>query len=299
MNLLVSGANGFVSKSILSYLKNNSNFINKLGLVSSSANRISLMDKFNINNESIGFENFINNNFKTSYDVYVHGISEPMSSHNRYKINFINLKKSLNSCLSKNIKTFVYLSSGAVYQKKGSTFDESDLTVSLTNIRNTYADAKLREEVEVKKFCENNKINFIILRLFSFAGYLIIKRNEFAIIDLFNNAVSNGVAVVKSPKVVRSYMHEYDLGGAIINIISNTDAMNECINIGSPESISMGELGLKISKITSANLLLEKSDYKDFYVPNISKQKKFYKQKLKDINFIIQDLYSKFNETII
>ena len=57
----------------------------------------------------------------------------------------------------------------------------------------------------------------------------------------------------------------------------------------------MGELGSKISKITSATLLLVQDNLKDFYVPSIQKQRKFYKRELKKIDFIVDDLYSKFN----
>jgi hypothetical protein len=57
----------------------------------------------------------------------------------------------------------------------------------------------------------------------------------------------------------------------------------------------MGELGLKISKITSATLFLEQGALSDFYVPSINKQKKFYQPELKKIDFIIDDLYSKFS----
>tara|TARA_A100001037_G_C15041835_1_gene585870 strand:- start:907 stop:1095 length:189 start_codon:yes stop_codon:yes gene_type:complete len=57
----------------------------------------------------------------------------------------------------------------------------------------------------------------------------------------------------------------------------------------------MGELGSKISKITSAALLLGQDNLKDFYVPSIQKQRKFYQPELKKIDFIVDDLYSKFN----
>ena len=47
MNLLVSGATGFVSKSILSCLGNNLNLINKLGLVSLSLDKNSFSSNLN------------------------------------------------------------------------------------------------------------------------------------------------------------------------------------------------------------------------------------------------------------
>ena len=89
-----------------------------------------------------------------------------------------------------NIKTYVYLSSGAVYKKKESKLEEIDQTIALSNTTNTYADAKLKEEIEVKEFCQKNKINYIILRLFSFSGQLMMNRNEFAIIEMFDSAIN-------------------------------------------------------------------------------------------------------------
>ena len=47
MNLLVSGATGFVSKSILSCLENNLDLINKLGLVSLSLDKNSFSTNLN------------------------------------------------------------------------------------------------------------------------------------------------------------------------------------------------------------------------------------------------------------
>ena len=301
MNLLVSGATGFVSKSILSCLENNLDLINKLGLVSLSLDKnsfstnLNFAANLNIDKEFIRLEDFFGNKLRNTYDVYIHGMSDPRGSNNRFETNFINLKKSLNVCLFQNIKTYVYVSSGAVYKKKESKFDETDLTIALSNTTNTYADAKLKEEIEVKKFCRKNKINYIILRLFSFSGQLMMYRNEFAIMEMFDTAIKRGELVVRNPAVVRSYMHQYDLGTVILSISSNKSALNECINVGSPDAISMGELGSKISKITSATLLLEQGKQKDFYVPSINKQRKFYQPELKEIDFIVDDLYSQFN----
>lgn len=301
MNLLVSGATGFVSKSILSCLENNLDLINKLGLVSLSLDKnsfstnLNFAANLNIDKEFIRLEDFFGNKLRNTYDVYIHGMSDPRGSNNRFETNFINLKKSLNVCLFQNIKTYVYVSSGAVYKKKESKFDETDLTIALSNTTNTYADAKLKEEIEVKEFCRKNKINYIILRLFSFSGQLMMYRNEFAIMEMFDTAIKRGELVVRNPAVVRSYMHQYDLGTVILSISSNKSALNECINVGSPDAISMGELGSKISKITSATLLLEQGKLKDFYVPSIKKQRKFYQPELKEIDFIVDDLYSQFN----
>lgn len=294
MNLLISGASGFVSNSIRSNIKNTS-FVKKLGLVSTKKYSIFLKGDSGI--EIYGLNDFFSKRFQISYDIYIHGMSEPRGSKERYSLNFINLKNSLQVCLKNNIKTFVYLSSGAVYKKKQSSFLENDLTISLDEDGDiSYGYAKLKEEYEVKKFCMKNNINFIILRLFSFAGHHMIDRNEFAIIEFFKSAIKNHSILVKSPGVIRSYMHENDLGKVILSILSNTRSNNKCINIGSPDAISMKELGLKISDITKAKLILEDSSYNDYYVPNINQQKEFYKQNLKDIDFIIQDLYSIFNE---
>ena len=184
---------------------------------------------------------------------------------------------------------------GQFTKKKESKLEENDQTIALSNTTNTYADAKLKEEIEVKEFCQKNKINYIILRLFSFSGQLMMNRNEFAIIEMFDSAINRCKLVVRNPAVVRSYMHQYDLGMVILNICSSKSALNECINVGSPDAISMGELGSKISKITSATLLLVQDNLKDFYVPSIQKQRKFYQPELKKIDFIVDDLYSKFN----
>ena len=175
MNLLVSGATGFVSKSILSCLEKNLNPINKLGLVSLSLDKNSFSANSNFEKEFIRLEEFFGNKFQNTYDVYIHGMSDPRGSNNRFETNFINLKKSLNVCLFQNINTYVYLSSGAVYKKKESKLEENDQTIALSNTTNTYADAKLKEEIEVKEFCQKNKINYIILRLFSFSGQLMIE----------------------------------------------------------------------------------------------------------------------------
>ena len=294
MNLLLSGASGFVSNSIRSNIKNTS-FVKKIGLASTKKNSILLKDNNTI--ATYDLNDFFSKRFQISYDIYIHGMSEPRGSKKRYLLNFINLKKSLQVCLKNNIKTFVYLSSGAVYKKKQSSFLENDMTISLDEDGDiSYGYAKVKEEYEVKRFCMKNNINFIILRLFSFAGYHMISRNEFAIIDFFKSAIKNGSILVKSPDVIRSYMHENDLGQVIISILSNKRSNNKCINIGSSDAISMKELGLKISGITKAKLILEDSDFNDYYVPNINQQKEFYNQKLKDIDFIIQDLYSIFNE---
>ena len=66
MNLLVSGATGFVSKSILSCLGNNLNLINKLGLVSLSLDKNSFSSNLNIDKEFIGLDDFFDNKLQNT-----------------------------------------------------------------------------------------------------------------------------------------------------------------------------------------------------------------------------------------
>ena len=66
MNLLVSGATGFVPKSILSCLEKNLNPIDKLGLVSLSLDRTSFSANLNFEKEFIRLEDFFGNKLQNT-----------------------------------------------------------------------------------------------------------------------------------------------------------------------------------------------------------------------------------------
>ena len=123
MNLLISGATGFVSKSILSCLGNNLNLINKLGLVSLSLDKNSFSSNLifaknlNLDKEFVRLDDFFDNKLQNTYDIYIHGMSDPRGSNNRFETNFINLKKSLNRLLLNDVSVHVSSeSSGALGQ---------------------------------------------------------------------------------------------------------------------------------------------------------------------------------------
>ena len=294
MNLLLSGASGFVSQSVLNYINHNHTSIHKIGLITTNHNGFekydSIFDKFLF----YTYNDFFSCSIDVKFDTYIHGMSQPKGSLNRSENNLNNLNNALNCIASIGVNNIVCLSSGAVYKKKLCKFNENDPMVTYQSGAYEYGLYKAKEESLVRRFCQTNNINFIILRLFSFAGSLLFGRAEFAIIDFLTSALKFGNINVKNPQAVRSYMHQYDLGGAVTKIILDGNARNKVINIGSSDAISMKDLGNKISKITSSSIFFESDKHIDFYVPNVDRQQKFYKNQLNDIDFIIEDLMRSF-----
>lgn len=78
------------------------------------------------------------------------------------KINFDATNRLLDFCAERNVETFIYFSSTAVYGYDGYTGLKEDAPKK--PFKNPYSITKLKTENLVKAFCKNNNMDFLIIR---------------------------------------------------------------------------------------------------------------------------------------
>ena len=123
----------------------------------------------------------------------------------------------------------------------------------------------------VKKYCENNNINFSILRFFNVYG-----PNSTAVIARFiaQHLQNKPITIYGNGSQKRDFIHVDDLNRAILKMINSNKGNNQTFNVGS--GVATGILDLKdlISKNHKHIFLERRSDDIEISIANIDKIKK-------------------------
>jgi len=105
----------------------------------------------------------------------------------------------------------------------------------------------------------------------------------------FINSILNkkNIEIKSNHKVIRSYMHEYDLSRWLLEIVKNANTNCPIYNVGSDEQVDIRKLALYLSNKYKVGLKLEKinSDFEDRYLPSTLKAKKILNLKLSFDNY--------------
>tara|TARA_A100001015_G_C15040186_1_gene739108 strand:+ start:1013 stop:1927 length:915 start_codon:yes stop_codon:yes gene_type:complete len=157
MNVIISGANGFIGSHLKSHLKKNSNF----KVISLLRNPIE-----NINTQ-MSYEDFFRNKLNIKATYFIHLASPNFDYCNDNSINdgiTVLTKKILKVLPKYQCKNFIFFSTIKVY-------GESDVNnhihkeSSKLNPITDYAKAKAEAEMLIKKECYSLNINYVIYRL--------------------------------------------------------------------------------------------------------------------------------------
>lgn len=114
--------------------------------------------------------------YKGNYDLAINlaaqaGVRLPNSMHYKYDIsNVRGFNSFLNFCKNNKIKNIIFASSSSVYGNNSEPPFTEDM--ELPEALNKYAESKIKNELEAKKFHENHNINIYGLRFFTVYGPL-------------------------------------------------------------------------------------------------------------------------------
>jgi dTDP-glucose 4,6-dehydratase len=302
--LLILGGSGFVGKSILNSFINNKIIkfnINKIIIVSRNPKK--LKKELAITKEKNIFLKKLDL-FKAknlpSADYIIHAAEKTINDVIDKKLftKYHKLTKKIIDYYSNfnNIK-FLYLSSGAVYgkisyKKKPKETDKTNYK-NLKKLQREYSKNKIKsEKYLLKKF---KKDSFIIARLFSFMGKYTPRNGGYAIGNFLNSIEKSKNIVVKSSnpnRTYRSYLYSDDLVECLMQLLTCKNlSKNSIYNIGSDNHITIKNLSGIISKnynLSVDNVGKFKKSIWDYYVPNIEKYKKNFKNtKFLNINVSI------------
>lgn len=292
--LLIIGGSGFFAKSILNYILNYNLFKNvkTVLLLSRGFNKIiidkNLKKKIKIKIIRADISRLKKIPF-ADYVIYC-AINHNYNQDYKAVCNYYNLAKKYH--LKSKI---LFTSSGAVYglqpkntKKINEDYLENNKRINFNDKnKNNLSVTKLKNENKFKRLSKFG-IKVSIARCFTFVGRHLPRDSNFVVGNFIENILNRNKIEIKSDyRVIRSYMHEYDLVNWLYIILKNANIKCPIYNVGSDQAIEIRKLGFYLANKYKLGMRLKKiqSNFKDIYIPSISKAKKELKLNLKYNNF--------------
>lgn len=266
MNVLITGSNGFVGKSLVSYLKNNYKHFEVFGWLRSfgSLNQENFSRQFG---ENIKIDKLIHlacnskvvESWDLPYDYYIKNTELTLDA-----LEFCKTHKS----------AMIYISSYMYGNAEKQPISEE----APVKVNNPYAFSKLASENLCQFYADNHYIKTAIVRPFNIYGpgqspHFIIPK-----IGLMIKDVSNLEIKLQNLNTRRDFIYIDDLNKSLAKILTG-DVEFEVFNIGSGYSVSVKEIIDELSNISgihkkvSSPEIYRKNEIMDV-VADISKAKK-------------------------
>jgi len=222
------------------------------------------------------------NKIKNKYDILIHladRVSPDLPNENKdlllnnSKKNISNVIRFIKDC---SIEYFIYLSSGAVYEKNFYEKKFSENEKLITDIKNEYyhyATRKLISEEIIKNELYNSNVKYYIFRGFTFAGPYLELDRRYAFAEFFKNCLSKKDIYIKNNiSSKNSYLYSYEMVIWCLQLMLK-NSKSGCYNLGSSIEITLENLAYSIKNITNSKVNIiakSKSKYKSYYVPDNS-----------------------------
>jgi len=239
-------------------------------------------------------------------DVIIHGASSNSPEHFSSPTEIFNevtqiTQRVANLCSLVNIP-LVYLSSGAVYDKKRigmRRFKESDPLIDINvSDANPYAKGKILGEQDILSRAQKQNTSAAVLRIFAIAGPLLPRDKHFAFGNFVHNAQNRRHIEVKAANAVwRSYIYETDLCNIILAATYACCAQREAfiINVGGAECVELRTLASFIAKKFGVEVKckpIDKTLEPDWYVPAVDTCSRLFKiPEMSDLDRQIKEVY--------
>jgi len=269
-SLLITGANGFVGRSIIDqiakldpqHLPNELLLATRKGLDFDLPTN--LMPITMVLNQDLTQKWKFDKEVSHIINLAAKGSGSPYSD--KANENFTSIVSNLISWVStfkKSLRIF-HASSGAC-----SGFKPINLVSKTVNTKSSFAQNRLQAEESLIKASSDLGFELSIGRLFTFSGIHLLKRRQYAIVDFIKSAIeSNSINITGDPNTVRSYLHQDELANWILAALVCKNPHTN-LEIGSSDRVKIKELAEFIAQETSARLTFPKEPYKgDVYLPN-------------------------------
>jgi UDP-glucose 4-epimerase len=256
MNILITGASGFIGSKFLEALKNTSHKV--IGLDKNSKN-------IHILNYDISDKNFISNftsEVLTSIDIIFHLAAQPggykslVDPYIDAKWNCVGTANMISLAKKLKVKKFIYSSSMAVYGNGNNVSEES-----FVNPISFYGVSKYTGELQTKLLLEHNNIPYTIFRLFATygSGQDLTNPHQGVVSIYLNQILKLGkVEMTGSKKRIRELIHVDDVVNALLLGLS-TETDNETYNVSNDEPITPEKIINQIS--SELNTSIEIKEY--------------------------------------
>ena len=284
--IFITGGTGFFGKNLLKFLIDNN--VNPQQVTILTRNE----QKFRQRYPELSHQewlNFIQADIRDlqwdnqEYDYFIHAATSVVGqsdSDTLFDEIVDGTKKALSFAKLARVKSFINISSGAVYQLNQNLvglIENAPLITKLDDPKNTYAIAKISSEHQAY-LAARADMKVTTLRCFCFAG-AYLDASHFAIGEFVQKALNDEDIVVQAGSgIYRSYLAVSDLARQIFEmlILSTIRTNNhEVYNLGSADAISLPDLAHRVvavlnsrSTVITPNL---DNTIVNYYVPNVNK----------------------------
>jgi len=281
MKILLTGANGFLGKS-----------------VSKKLNKFYKIKKTDLNNLDITKKNKINSYLKKyKFDLVVHcaaakGSVDSIKNPETYvNTNFLGTYNILEAMRLNGCKKIIFISSSGLYKNGNNIKNENDDIFC----KNPYALGKFLSEETIKHYCNIYNFNAICIRPNLISGYGLFKDN--LIYDVVKSIKKNNIAeVYGNGKHIREFTHPDDISDFILKIIKVKFKGFQIFNLTSNRTQIIKLINKIIRIMETGNLKFLKTKKQAFsLVLNDKKIKKTGWKPKKNLDFIIKEIISGVN----
>lgn len=279
--LLITGGSGFFGKNLGEIL---SNFNSKYDL----GMKIYSLARNPIKQDGVDFiqqDVTLPFNFNLDVDYIIHAAT-PVVGHSSDSENIMNIiingtKNALDFAERSNCKKVLLVSSGAVYGEQPQEIEAIPenyrIKENFFDIHAAYGSGKRISELLAFDWANRTGVQLSVARCFAFSGRYLPIDQHLAIGNFVRDALSGEAINIKSDGMaIRSYMDSRDLVDWLMTILLRSQK-NDIFNVGSDEAITMKELALKVSSLSTkvpVNVLGAPSFRRNRYVPSVEKAKK-------------------------
>ena len=260
-NLIITGSNGFVGESLLSFISRQGldEQPRKIITFNRSDKSKEILSKYpNLNIDyrlanliqpwtfDIPNAHLINLAADGSMNAYSENASELFTTIGRQCVEWIRNNKPL--------KVF-HASSGASYGIVSLTpNDDGKNHTEKLQPKGLFIKSRLTVENALSNIAIEENLYIIIGRLFSFLGPNILNKTQYAVSSFIHSAIKNRVITVNgNPNTVRSYLHESDMSDWILKSLQIENHL-DLISIGSSIEVCISELAEFIASATGADV---------------------------------------------
>lgn len=264
MNILITGATGFLGKYLCLNLQQKNNIIALSRYRRNSKKNLSFIKtSLNISNKNLSKIK----NFSPEIVIHLAWQDIPDFSKKKSRYNFYQQKKFFKKILKlKSVKKIIVSGSCFEYPNKQGICKENGFFYK-KNKKNYFVEAKH----SLYKFLLKTKIPLVWLRIFYVYG--VGQRNQSLIPYLIFNLKKNRQIFLKNPFQKKDFIHVKDVTSAILKILNTS--YSGIINIGNGKSYSSMFIAKFLKKKLNSKSKIEFYDEKkSFLVANISKIKK-------------------------
>ena len=206
---------------------------NKKAIIFSSRNKYDLKTIINFINSSKSKVNIIMNNFYPSALISKIDRKNYNAFYNQSILFNANIFEHV---IPQKINKIIYSSSSAVYNSIRKDYQFVD-----TNNKSLYSSTKIAAENLIYNFCSNNKISFLILRVFNMYSN---KDDKFSIVSKLTKAINKKeeIKIFNEGENIRDYINVKDVVKLYNYFINNKKLKNSVYDIGIGKGVKLIDL---------------------------------------------------------